>query len=91
MDISGDLSSLLADFGVTVTVGMSSFLAIFNEPEQIVGDLAVTSDYSILAKTSDVSALAYNAALTIGASTYNVRRNIKQDDGLLSLVTLTKA
>jgi len=91
MDITGDTTALLADFGITVTSGSATFLAIFNEPEIVVGDLAVTSDYSILAKTSDVSDLDYGDTVTIAAATYSVRRNIKQDDGTLSLVTLSKA
>lgn len=90
MDLAGDLDGLLADFGVTVTAGGASFLGILNSPDQVVGDLAISTDYSITAKTSDLSGLDYGEAVVVSGVNYSVRKNMKLDDGLMSMVTLTK-
>lgn len=90
MPVLDDLSLYLADFGVTVTkTGGATFTAIFdNEFTEVdMGDAVVERTVPVLvAKSSDVSALAKNASLTIGGTAYTVRRLEADGTGLTRVI-----
>lgn len=64
----------------------------FTQPDVLLlGDMVQSTDYAIEYQTADMPALASGETITIGATTYKVRRNPeKKGDGTFSHVLLTK-
>jgi hypothetical protein len=56
----------------------------------IAGGMALSREYMLLAKTSDVSAAARGVSITVDGSSYTVRENRPIDDGLFSELLLSK-
>lgn len=82
MALTEDLSLFLADFGVTVTSGAVTGLGILDMPGQVVaGEMIITTDYRLTAKTSEFGGLIYGAAVTVNGINYQVRDAMKIDDG----------
>jgi hypothetical protein len=82
MTLTEDLSLFLADFGVTVTSGAVTGLGILDMPGQVVaGEMIITTDYRLTAKTSEFGGLIYGAAVTVDGINYQVRDAMKIDDG----------
>jgi hypothetical protein len=82
MSLTEDLSLFLADFGVTVTSGAVTGLGILDMPGQVVaGEMIITTDYRLTAKTSEFGGLIYGAAVTVNGINYQVRDAMKIDDG----------
>jgi len=81
---------MLADFGVSVTVGANSFTAIFENAYVEIGDIAGTFPTALVLDT-DISAysIVRGTALTIASVSYKVR--IPQPDGTgFTLLVLEK-
>jgi hypothetical protein len=91
MTLTEDLSLFLADFGVTVTSGAVTGLGILDMPSQVVaGDMVITTDYRLTARTSEFGGLIYGAAITVDGVNYQVREAMKIDDGEFSELMLTR-
>jgi hypothetical protein len=79
------------EFGVSCTLGASTFVGILDSPvEVLAGGMALSREYSLLAKTSDVSTAARGTAITVASVSYTVRENRALDDGLFSELLLSK-
>jgi len=79
------------EFGVSCTLGASTFVGILDSPvEVLAGGMALSREYSLLAKTSDVSTAARGTAITVDSVSYTVRENRALDDGLFSELLLSK-
>jgi hypothetical protein len=93
MAISDTLAFLNVDeFGVTCQIGAgASFVGILDSPmEVLAGGMALSREYLLYAKTSDVSAAARGTSITVGGASYTVRENRPVDDGLFSELLLSK-
>lgn len=81
----------LQDFGVTATVGSATAKVIFDKPDEIIGEgLAISTEYIITFKTSDLPTLAGGNSISIDSQNYRVREVRKIDDGTFSRALLTK-
>jgi hypothetical protein len=70
---------------------VQSFVGILDSPmEQLAGGMALTREYLLYAKTSDVGATVRGTAITVGGASYTVRQNLPIDDGLFSELLLSK-
>lgn len=79
------------EFGVSCTLGASTFVGILDSPvEVLAGGMALSREYSLLAKTSDVSTAVRGTAITVDSVSYTVRENRAIDDGLFSELLLSK-
>ena len=92
MAIQDTLAFLNVDeFGVSCTLGASTFIGILDSPvEVLAGGMALSREYSLLAKTSDVSTAVRGTAITVDSVSYTVRENRAIDDGLFSELLLSK-
>ena len=50
----------------------------------------MTTDYMLTAKTTDLGALIFDAALTVNGDAYKVRSTRKIDDGSFCILSLMK-
>lgn len=79
------------EFGVTCAIGASSFVGILDSPvEVLAGGMALSREYLLYAKTSDVSTAVRGTSITVGGASYTVRENRAIDDGLFSELLLSK-
>ena len=80
------------EFGVTCQIGAGGdFVGILDSPMDVIaGGMALSREYLLTAKTSDVSALARGSSITVASAAYTVRENRPVDDGLFSELLLTK-
>ena len=92
MAIQDTLTFLNAsEFGVTCSIGASSFVGILDSPVDVIaGGMALSREYSLLAKTSDVSSATRGTSITVDGASYTVRENRAIDDGLFSELLLSK-
>jgi len=93
MAISDTLTFLNIDeFGVTCQIGAgASFVGVLDSPMDVIaGGMALSREYMLLAKTSDVSATARGTSITVDGVSYTVRENRPIDDGLFSELLLSK-
>jgi len=92
MAIQDTLAFLSVDeFGVSCTLGASTFVGILDSPvEVLAGGMALSREYSLLAKTSDVSTAVRGTSITVDSVSYTVRENRAIDDGLFSELLLSK-
>ena len=67
------------------------YKGILEQPDEIVADgVVMTTDYMLTAKTTDLGALIFDAALTVNSVAYKVRNTRKIDDGSLCVLSLMK-
>jgi hypothetical protein len=79
------------EFGITCSIGGSSFVGILDSPVDVIaGGMALSREYSLLAKTSDVSSATRGTSITVDGVSYTVRENRAMDDGLFSELLLSK-
>ena len=93
MAISDTLTFLNTnEFGVTCQIGAgASFVGVLDSPMDVIaGGMALSREYMLLAKTSDVSAAARGTSITVDGGSYIVRENRPIDDGLFSELLLSK-
>ena len=93
MALSETLAFLNTDeFGVTCQIGAgASFVGILDSPVDVIaGGMALSREYLLTAKTSDVSSASRGTSITVDGSSYTVRENRAIDDGLFSELLLSK-
>ena len=91
MPFTESLDVFLADFGVTCTSGAVTALGLLDMPSQVVaGDMVLTTDYSLTAKTSDFGNLKYGDAISVAGVAYTVRETRLVDDGAFVTIALQK-
>jgi hypothetical protein len=56
----------------------------------IAGGMALSREYLLTAKTSDVSTAARGTSITVNSASYTVRENRPVDDGVFSELLLSK-
>ena len=84
--------AFLADFGKTCRIGSgSAFKGILESPADVIaGGMAVTREYLLTAKTSDVTSAARGTAITVDSVNYTIRENLPVDDATFSELLLSK-
>jgi hypothetical protein len=91
--IGGDLSPFFqsAHFASTVVWGAVTGTGIFDAPGDLLhdGDI-VSTDYTLMVKTSEFGAVQYGDAITVGGVSYTVRFFRSLDDGQLGVIVMTK-
>lgn len=91
MALSENLDVFLADFGVTVTNGVTATTGLLDMPSEVIaGNMVITTDYSLTIKASVYPSLKYDDSLTVGGVAYTVREVRLQDDGQFMTVYLQK-
>ena len=78
-------------FGVSATSGATTAKVLFDPPSQVLaGDMVLTTDYQITAKTSDFGTLLAGASITVDSVAYTVRETRLIGDGLHCEISLQK-
>jgi hypothetical protein len=92
MAIQDTLTFLNAsEFGVTCVLGASTFIGILDSPVDVIaGGMALSREYLLIAKTSDVSTATRGTSIAVDGASYTVRENRTIDDGLFSELLLSK-
>ena len=91
MAFSENLDVFMADFGVTVTNGVTTAVGVLDMPSEIIaGGMVVTTDYALTLKATAYPTLAYPDPLTVNGVAYTVREVRAQDDGVFVIVYLSK-
>lgn len=85
-----ELDAFFLDFSVDVAWGDTTFKAIFDTPDQLVGSFSLSTDYKLTAKSSDIEGLLDGEILTIDEVAYSVRTIQKLSDGKMSDIFLSK-
>ena len=90
--LSNDLDIFFDNpFGVSATSGDTTAKVIFDRPTQVLaGDMVLTTDYQITAKTSDFGTLLAGASITVNSVAYTVRETRLVGDGLHCEISLQK-
>lgn len=80
------------EFGVTCQIGDGAeFIGILDSPmEVIAGGMALSREYLLFAKTSDVSSASRGTSIEVDGDDYTVRENRPVDDGVFSELLLSK-
>tara|TARA_B100000963_G_scaffold94135_2_gene81051 strand:- start:2750 stop:3040 length:291 start_codon:yes stop_codon:yes gene_type:complete len=84
----------LTDFAQKVFFEDGEFFAIFNTPDQILsGDMIVSTDYTLQAKTVDIVKINVGSILQLEINgerkDFEVRQKIMTDDGVFSEVAMS--
>ena len=91
MAFTEDLDVFFSDFNDTVVYDSATYKGILEQPDEIVADgVVMTTDYMLTAKTTDLGALIFDAALTVNSVAYKVRSTRKIDDGSFCVLSLMK-
>ena len=91
MPFTEDLNVFFSDFDDAVVYDSVTYKGILEQPDEIVADgVVMTTDYMLTAKTTDLGALIFDAALTVNGTAYKVRSTRKIDDGSLCVLSLMK-
>lgn len=91
MFADNDLDFFLADFGVSVTDGVTTTKGILDMPSEVLaGDQVISVDYSLTIKAGIYPSLTYGSPLTVDGGAYQVRRVTNESDGRFVTVHLQK-
>ncbi len=89
--LSENLDLFLTDFGVPVTDGVTATTGVLDMPSEVIaGGMVITTDYALTIKSSVYPTLLHGDTLTVNGAAYKVREVRLQDDGLFSIVYLSK-
>ena len=90
--LSNDLDIFFGPpFGVSATSGSTTANVLLDEPTEFVaGDMVLSTDYQITAKTSDFGTLLAGASITVNSVAYKVRETRLIGDGLKCQISLQK-
>ena len=78
-------------FGVSATSGATTAKVLLDQPSQVLaGDMVLTTDFQITAKTSDFGTLLAGADIEVDSVDYTVRETRLVGDGLLCEISLQK-
>lgn len=91
MPLNEDLTVFLNDFGVSCTAGAVTALGILDMPSQVIsGDLVLTTDYTLTARTADFGGLLYGDGIAVNSVNYQVREVRRLDDGAFVEISLQR-
>ena len=95
MIIEENLNTYFADLGQEVTYNGMAKKGIFNMPDEILaGDMMISTDYVLQVVTEDFSEVSLGDTLRIEVNgkreDYEVKSKRMEDDGKISLITLSK-
>ena len=80
----------ITNFRVYCIVRYRSIL-YFESPNEIIADgVVLTTDYAVVVKTSDFSAVVSNDSMTVDGVAYTVREPMLLDDGKIMRIMLMK-
>ena len=90
--LSSDLDVFFdAPFGVSATSGDTTAQVLLDQPSQVLaGDMVLSTDFQITAKTSDFGTLLAGASITVNSVAYTVRETRLIGDGLHCQISLQK-
>ena len=78
-------------FGVSATSGATTAKVLLDQPSQVLaGDMVLTTDFQVTAKTSDFGTLLAGASITVDSVAYTVGETRLIGDGLLCEISLQK-
>lgn len=78
-------------FTVPVAFGMTTGVGYFESPTEVIADgVVLTTDFAVVVKTSDFSAVTSGSAMTVDGVAYTVREPMLLDDGKIMRVMLMK-
>ena len=78
-------------FGVSATSGATTAKVLLDQPSQVLaGDMVLSTDFQITAKTSDFGTLLAGADIEVDSVDYTVRETRLIGDGLLCEISLQK-
>lgn len=81
----------LDDFGVSCTSGGTTAKGILEQPDQILaGDMIISTEYELTAKTSDFGSLVSSDTITVDGTAFTVRDVRKENDGVFCRLSLSK-
>lgn len=81
----------LNDFGVSCTSGGTTANGILEQPDQILaGDMIISTEYELTAKTSDFGSLVSSDTITVDGTAFTVRDVRKENDGVFCRLSLSK-
>jgi len=81
----------LDDFGVSCTSGGTTAKGILEQPDQILaGDMIISTEYELTAKTSDFGSLVSSDTITVNGTAFTVRDVRKENDGVFCRLSLSK-
>jgi len=95
MIIEENLNTYFADLGQEVTFNGITKKGLLNMPDEILaGDLMISTDYVLTVQTKDFENVKLGSILLIEVNgkkeRYEVRSKRMEDDGKLSMITLSK-
>jgi hypothetical protein len=93
LDFQEDLDAFFDTPGFTVPVvfGSTTGVGYFDTPSEIIANgLVLTTDYSVVVKTSDFSSVSQGDTMTVDSVNYTVREPMLLDDGKIMRVMLEK-
>tara|TARA_B100001093_G_scaffold328067_1_gene313024 strand:- start:1587 stop:1877 length:291 start_codon:yes stop_codon:yes gene_type:complete len=78
-------------FTVPVVFGSTTGVGYFESPDEVVADgVLLTTDFSVLVKTSDFSTVNSGDAMVVDGENFTVREPMRLDDGKIMRVMLMK-
>ena len=91
LPLESDLSTMLADFGITATHGAETGLVIADTTDEAMlqmggGAALMGKMLSILCRTSDFPTLKIGDNWTVGGVAYTVADRMRLDDGLITKI-----
>tara|TARA_R100001510_G_C7595152_1_gene163545 strand:- start:402 stop:695 length:294 start_codon:yes stop_codon:yes gene_type:complete len=91
MAFNENLNAFFNDFKVDVFYDNETYEGILEQPDEIIADgVVLTTDYELIAKSSDLGSLNFDEVLEIDEIKYRVRNARKIDDGNLTKISLMK-
>ena len=91
MAFTENLNAFFNDFKVDVFYDNETYDGILEQPDEIIADgVVLTTDYELIAKSSDLGSLNFDEVLEIDKIKYRVRNARKIDDGNLTKISLMK-
>ena len=79
------------EFGIACSIGSTSFVGVLDSPvEMIAGGVALSREYELIAETSKVSSVARGTKVVVAGANYTCRENRAIDDGVFSVLLLSK-
>jgi len=79
------------ELGLDCSVGDTNFVGVLDSPvEVIAGGVALSREYELIAETSKVSSVARGTTVTVNSEDYTCRENRAIDDGVFSVLLLSK-
>lgn len=85
-----DLDYLFSDFKVAVSTESFDGFGVFDKTDGSVGAFTDSADYELTVKTSEFSSVSFGDTITVAGENYEVKDARRIDEGLLSVISLSK-